>query len=304
MFPVLFEIPLPGGSSFPIRSFGVLVAIGVLFGAQLLTRLANRHDPHPRPGDKNELDAAARYGNITVWIIIGVFLGARFMYVLVEMARGTWQPETPFDVFAVWKGGLAMYGGFFGGSLAGIIGAAKNGVSPLRGSDLALSASFFGLAFGRIGCFLVGDDYGSVVPEAYASLPFPITLTVPSAEWLAANPHSLFGMENAGLTLWATQIWMSAGAFTVGLLGLFWIKRRRYFGQVGLRLVVVYAIVRGTIEAFRGDEVRGVWFDGAMSTSQGIAIVSGLIAAGVLFKLRHRTDAELVDAELVENAAS
>jgi phosphatidylglycerol:prolipoprotein diacylglycerol transferase len=296
MFPVLFEIPIPGRDPFLVRSFGVMVAIGVLFGAHLLTRLANRHDPHPKPGDESELDAAARYGNITVWIILGVFIGARIMYVLVEMGRGTWQPETPFDVFAVWKGGLAMYGGFFGGSLAGIIGARKNGVSPLRGADLALSASFFGLALGRVGCFLVGDDYGSVVPEAYASLPFPITLTVPPLEWLKTNPESLFGLNNAGKTLWATQLWMCAGATTVGLLGLFWIKRRRYLGQVGLQLIVAYAIVRGTIEAFRGDEVRGVWFDGALSTSQGIAIVSGLIAAFFLFKFRGRSDPELTES--------
>lgn len=295
MFPVLFEVPLPWGGTFAVRSFGVMVALGVIVAAQILTRLAQRHDPHPVEGDTNELDAAARYGNITVWIIIGVFAGARAMYVIVEMARGTWQPETPFDIFAVWKGGLAMYGGFFGGITAGIMGAVKNGVNVRRASDLALTASFFGLALGRIGCYLVGDDYGSAVPEAYASLPFPITLTVPDEEWLAANPHSLFGFDNAGLTLWATQIWMSVDAFAIGFVGLFWIKKRRYYGQVALRLVALYALMRGLIETFRGDEVRGVWFGGALSTSQLIAIVSGLIALALIAKNRGRTDPELVE---------
>ena len=279
-----------------------MVAIGVLVGAQILTRLAQRYDPHPKPGDASELDAAARYGNVIVWIIIGVFVGARAMFVIVEMARGTWEPATPFDVFAVWKGGLAMYGGFFGGISAGILGALRNGVSPLRASDLALTASFFGLGLGRIGCYLVGDDYGSVVPEAYASLPFPITLTVPELAWLQANPESLFGFDNAGKTLWATQIWMSADAFAIGLIGLWWIKHRRYYGQVGLRLVVLYALMRGTIEAFRGDEVRGVWFDGALSTSQLIAIVSGLVALALLVKNRGRRDAELAGGEVPDAA--
>jgi phosphatidylglycerol---prolipoprotein diacylglyceryl transferase len=296
MHPILFRLPfkLPGSQeNFPIRSFGVMVAIGVLLAAHVLARLASRYDPHPRPGDTNPLDAPARYGTITVWIILGVFLGARLMYVLVEMGRGTWHAESPLDYIAIWKGGIAMYGGFFGGIVAGILGALKAGVSPLRASDLALTASFFGLALGRIGCYLVGDDYGAVVPPGWEHAPFPIVLHVPSAEQLAAMPHSLFGMENAGRTLWATEIWMSLNAFVLAFLGLRWIRHRRYYGQVALRLALAYALTRGTIEFFRGDEVRGVWFGGTVSSSQLIAVVSGTVAAVLLFAFRKRRDPDL-----------
>jgi hypothetical protein len=53
------------------------------------------------------------------------------------------------------------------------------------------------------------------VPAEYATLPFPVVLHVP-------NPlpeHSLFGAENAGQVLWATQVWMSLNGFLLALLG-------------------------------------------------------------------------------------
>lgn len=285
MHPILFEIP---GIGFPIRSFGLMVAVGFLVGSFVLQRLAARYDPDNAGADAAAREErAARYGGVVVWIIVGVLAGARAMYVIVEMARGTWEPETPFDVFAIWKGGLAMYGGLFGGILAGLWGAKRAGIRPIPGLDLGLVATFFGLCIGRIGCYLVGDDYGSVVPERFEGLPFPITLRVPTE----LPEQSLFGRENAGRVLWATQIWMATGALLLGLLGLWLIRRRRWYGQTALQLVLCYAIVRGTIEFFRGDEVRGVWFDGALSTSQMIAAVSGLVALVLLVRFRGRRDA-------------
>jgi phosphatidylglycerol:prolipoprotein diacylglycerol transferase len=287
MHPILFEIP---GLGFPIRSFGLMVAVGFLVGSFVLQKLAARHDPDNAGADAaTREERAARYGGVVVWVIVGVLAGARAMYVIVEMARGTWEPETPFDVFAIWKGGLAMYGGLFGGIVAGLWGAKRAGIRPIPALDLGLVATFFGLCLGRIGCYLVGDDYGAVVPEKYASLPFPITLRVPAE----LPEQSLFGSENAGQLLWATQIWMATGAFLLGLLGLFLIERRRYFGQTALQLVLAYALVRGTIEHFRGDEVRGVWFGGALSTSQMIALVTGTIALVLLVRLRHRREPAL-----------
>lgn len=284
MHPYLFSIPLPWSDApFHLRSFGVLVALGFLFGAHVLQRLVARY------GDDPEGDAE-RFSQIIMWVLFGVFGGARVMYVVVEMLRGSATGQgyidQPWTIFYFWEGGLVMYGGMIGGVLAGVYKAHKLGVRALHALDMALVAAFFAQAIGRVGCLMVGDDYGKVVPEKYAELPFPIVVRVPDP----LPEGSLFGVENAGKALWATQTWMSLNALLLAFIALAILRRRRYTGQVTLWTVGIYAIGRYTIEAFRGDAIRGVWFDGAMSTSQLISAIGGTIAFVLLFLNRGRSD--------------
>jgi len=280
MHPILFKIP---GLGFPIRSFGVMLAIGFLVGSWILGRLAARY------GDDPEGDPA-RYSRITVWVLAGVVVGARLMYVVVEICRGSGVGKEflsdPLKLFAVWEGGLVMYGGMFGAIVGGMWCAKREKVRPIHALDLGMVAGFVGQAIGRVGCLLVGDDYGKVVPERYAHLPFPITLHVPSP----LPEGSLFGLENEGKVLWATEPWMSVKALIVAFVAWQILKRRRYTGQVGLWGILLYAILRSLVEAFRGDEVRGVWFGGAVSTSQIVSVACGAVAVVLLFRNRARSD--------------
>jgi len=274
MHPILFKIP---GTDLPLRSFGVMVAGGFLLGMWIMGRLVERYSAKP------ERDVQ-RYAAIHVWILMGVLLGARLMYVVVEIAKGTHQGslyiEQWWTILYIWQGGLVMFGGLFGAILVGAWKARKEGIHIPEGLDYGLIAGFFGLAVGRIGCLLVGDDYGKIVPEKYAQLPFPITLHVPEV----LKEGSLFGSQNAGQVLWATQPWMAVNATLIALVGLWLLKRRRYRGQVAVTMALIYAVTRFSIEYFRGDTLRGVWFDGALSTSQVVAIGVAAITL-VLFVL-------------------
>lgn len=280
MHPILFEIP---GLGFPIRSFGVMLAAGFIVGSWLLGRVVERY------GDDRQGDPA-RYSRVTVWVLVGVVIGARLMYVAVEIARG--EPEgreflsNPLTILYVWRGGLVMYGGLFGGILGGMWAARREGLRPVHALDLGLVAGFVGQAIGRVGCLLVGDDYGRVVPPGSEHLPFPITLRVPDP-----LPYgSLFDPYLAGKVVWATQPWMSVKALIVAFVGWQVLKRRRYAGQVSLWIIVVYAALRYAVESFRGDEVRGVWFGGALSTAQLVSIAAGAFAIALLARNRSKRD--------------
>ena len=144
-------------------------------------------------------------------------------------------------------------------------------------------------------CLLVGDDYGKPVPADLQWLPFPITLHVPDP----LPPGSLFGPENAGKILWATQPLMSIKALIVAFVGWQILKHRKYAGQVSLWIVLLYAILRSSIEMLRGDNVRGVWFGGAISTSQLISIAAGVAALLLLYRNRNKHD-PLPDAKAVK----
>jgi phosphatidylglycerol:prolipoprotein diacylglycerol transferase len=278
--PILFTIP---GLDFPIRSFGLMLAVGFLVGSWLLGKLAARYGDDPQ-GDPE------RFSRVTFWILIGVVLGARLLYILVEIGQGSEVghefTSMPWKVLAVWEGGLVMYGGMFGACALGMWAAKRETMRVWHALDLGLVAGMVGLAIGRVGCFLVGDDYGKVVPESCKDLPWPITLHVPQK----LPPGSLFGQENAGKVLWATENWMSLKALLIAFVGWQLLKRRRYGGQVALVVVLLYALLRGTIEFFRGDTIRGLWFGGVISTSQIISIVMAVLCTALLLKNRGRRD--------------
>ncbi|MEY2784956.1 MAG: hypothetical protein RL277_1163 [Planctomycetota bacterium] len=280
MHPILYTIP---GLDFPLRSFGIMLAAGFLLGSWILGKLAERYGDDPKQDPE-------RLARVTVWILFGVVLGARLLYIIVEVGQqspvGKDFVAHPIEMLKVWNGGLVMYGGLFGAIALGMWKARMEKLRVLHALDLGLIAGFIGLAVGRIGCYLVGDDYGSIVPPQYAHLPWPITLHVPQV----LPEGSLFGEENAGQVLWATQNWMSIKALIVAAIGYWTLRHRRYAGQVALTCLFSYAILRGGIEFFRGDSVRGLWFGGAISTSQLISLVSGGIALTLLILMRQRRE--------------
>ena len=278
MYPILFKL-----GPVPLRSFGLLVVIGFLLGANWLTRLGLRGAEDP--GElRKRLDA------VPMWVLGGVIGGARLMYVVVEILRqspvGKGFLEDPLSMLFIWQGGLVMYGGAFGGLLGGWWAAKKHKLDPREVFDIGTTAAFLGLAVGRIGCLMVGDDYGAIVPEHLRGLPFPITIHVPAE----LRDGSLFGDANRGQVLWATQIWLSINALCLAALGYRLLLRRRYRGQVATQLLSLYALMRFVIEFFRGDEVRGVWFGGHISTSQLISIATFVICATLLFRNRGRRE--------------
>lgn len=277
MHPILFYIP---GTDIPVRSFGLMVAIGFLVGSHIFGKLAARYGDDPK-------EDPARYSRITLWIVAGVVLGARIVYILVETIGGSEVGKDflahPLSMLYIWKGGLVMYGGMLGAIGLGMWAAKREKVRAIHALDLGLVAGFVGQAIGRVGCLLVGDDYGKVVPKEWQDLPFPITLHVPNP----LPPESLFGIENAGKVIWATQPMMSIKALIVAFIGWQILKRRRYAGQVSLWIVLMYAILRSLVELLRGDRVRGIWFNGTVSTSQLISGVLALIAIALLLKNRN-----------------
>ncbi|MHC4375424.1 MAG: prolipoprotein diacylglyceryl transferase [Planctomycetota bacterium] len=272
----------------PVRSFGVLVALGFLIAAQLMwPRLLARYGDDPQRDPDRGLQVA-------LWILVGLLVGGRLMFAAVEVGKvllsGSEASEVgaallarPWEALYVWNGGLVMYGGLAGALLFGVWGARRAGLSVGHGLDTGLTAGFLGQAVGRIGCLFVGDDHGSPVPAFAEGWPFPLTLRAPSLEFIASE-RSLFSPAVAGQVVWATQTWMSLGALALYFCGLRWLERRRYPGQVALQLLFTYALWRFTLEFFRGDAVRGLYVDGALSTSQLLSIPLAVCAGIALLR--------------------
>lgn len=131
-----------------IRTFGLMVGIGVLIGAWIAARYIEQRTDIPRE---------ETYRMATRLVVAGV-IGARLTFVLSHLE----QMDSPVDVIAVWEGGLQFSGGFLGAIVFGIPffrrWDRRTRWIALDGYAYGLS---LGLAIGRIGCYSVGEHFGS-----------------------------------------------------------------------------------------------------------------------------------------------
>lgn len=253
MHPILFQLPEWLGD-FPIRSFSVMVLLGVLAGAKYLgKRLPEIGITHEGALDQLVLRC----------LLIG-FLGARLTYVAVH-------PEVYTDLIsliAIWQGGIVSYGGFFGGALGAWFFTRKHGVPFVRLADAGLPALALGQVFGRIGCLLVGDDHGSRWDG-----PWAVTFT--------GKPESLIPPELVGVPLHPSQIYLSLMNLVIFVVAAWMWKRRRFDGQIAAITMALYAVGRFGVEFTRGDdEARGIY--GAFSTSQWVSLGTAALAVLLL----------------------
>ncbi len=256
MHPILFEIPrIEFGSwiigPIPIRLYGLMIGIGFLLGISLAARRAKQERIDPD-----------RILDLGVYLLLAAIVGSRALYVLTA-----WQEFTrnPLDVFAIWKGGLVFYGGVLAAVPVGIWYVRKHALPVWQTADIMAPSIALSHAFGRLGCFFAGCCYG-----VQCSGPLCITFN---------DVHSL---APRGVPLFPTQLTESAGEFLIFVLLLVLRRSKKFDGQIFWLYLVLYAVLRFTIEFFRGDAVRGVYFGGAISTSQIIAIVMAAAAGGML----------------------
>lgn len=180
MYPTILRI-----GDFEITSFGVLVALGALAGLLVFQRELRRS------GFPDDAINAALAG------VLGGLAGAKLIWA-IEF-RGT----DPFIDLLTSRGGLSWFGGLAGGLAAGLTTLRIYRVPIVRGLAAATPALALGHAIGRVGCFLVGDDYGSpsTLPWAVA---FPQGL--PPTD-VPVHPTQLYEAIPLVVAAWLLQRW-------------------------------------------------------------------------------------------------
>ena len=141
MFPTLFTIP---GLGLEISSFGVMLAIAFLVGSWIANLQIQERG----------LDADA--STLLIYVMLGGIVGSK-LYFAVDV----WIREgRPFMDLLLSRGGITWYGGLIGATMVGAIGCRIHGVPIKTFADCTAVSGAVGQSLGRVGCFLVGDDWG------------------------------------------------------------------------------------------------------------------------------------------------
>ncbi|MDQ3132637.1 MAG: prolipoprotein diacylglyceryl transferase [Acidobacteriota bacterium] len=267
MFPELFRI-----GDFPINTYGVLLAFGMMLALFVAARLAAR-DGLPRE----------RIYDLGLWTLIGGLIGSKILMILTE------ENVQIFSLDFLRSGGV-YYGGFLGGFFALVLLVRWYKLPFWKIADAFAPGVALGQAFGRQGCFAAGCCWGKPTDSALG-----VHFTDHAHEFTGVP---IYGPDGADLYLHPTQLYESITMVIVFGILIFIHRKKRFDGQVLIAYGIIYGIVRFIIEFFR-DDPRGNLFGlttlTGLSTSQ---IISLVVAAGavvfMIMRLRSAGKKEIV----------
>jgi phosphatidylglycerol:prolipoprotein diacylglycerol transferase len=266
MFPVLFRI---GG--FTVTSFGVMIALSFVVAGWIMARELGRKGQDP----EHAWDLAGYAA------IFGI-LGAKIYYMILH-----W-PETAAHPWAALlsRSGLVWYGGFILAALAVLFRIHRLKLPVLTLADAVAPALALGYGVGRIGCFLVGDDYGGPT-----NLPWGVAFPNGAPPSTAGNLRA-FGVNVPGnipdgmvMTVHPTQLYETG--LSLAIFFIVWKLRHRLAtpGAVWFVWLALAGVERFVVEIFRAKDDRLL---GMFSVAQLISVLIVLTGIAGYFAVARR----------------
>jgi phosphatidylglycerol:prolipoprotein diacylglycerol transferase len=270
MHPILLDfgthnLPFFGTSHLFLPTYGFLFALGVVAGWWWFLRRAVRIGVDPD-----------RAFNLTFYTLVAGIVGAKAALVLVSWR---YYLLNPAEILSTLRIAGVLMGGILAGAAVFVLYVLRQRLPLHRLGDAIAAPLALSQAIGRLGCLSAGCCWGVPSPRLWCAL----TFTDPVARERTGVP--------LGTPLFPAQLVEMAADFLLALiLTLLYRRRVRPDGTTFLVYVLTYSVFRGAIEIWRGDEQRGLWFGGALSTSQILALLTGLWALGMLIYYRLRRD--------------
>ena len=173
--------------------------------------------------------------DFTLFIIISGVIGARLYYVITSDYNYSFA-----EVFAIWEGGLAIYGGIIAGGTAAVLVCLYKKIRPLCFLDMLAPAVMLGQIIGRWGNFCNGEAFGYET-----TLPWGMELThimESGAERYIGIMHPTFLYES---------LWNLIGFILINVL----YRKRKFDGQIVMMYFAWYGFGRMFIEGLRTDSL-------------------------------------------------
>ena len=335
------------GEGIPIHTYGVLLATGFMTALTVAARLARDEwrkptwVPDAQGGGQWVDTEGARKQEVMMdfgfYALVGGLVGSRVLFILVNWKDYSRDWTQAFSL----GGGLVFYGGLIGATLASMLFAKQHRMEFMRLADLAIPTVSLGQCLGRLGCYAAGCCWGDVTAAgARFAVNFPGAGLAKdlfgqlggtsSLAFQSQSRDSRYVVEATGevlhhmapgavrisdwvaqhgttLPIHPTQIFESVGQLVLFLALLYARRFRRFHGQIFALWLMCYAVLRTSVELFRGDTERGTlhgllqslgasrladsvpleaWYN--ISTSQFISLCMFTFGATLLYRRMRR----------------
>ncbi|MGL5123220.1 MAG: prolipoprotein diacylglyceryl transferase [Fusobacteriaceae bacterium] len=199
-------------------------------------------------------------------------IGGRLYYVAFNLPNYL---SEPFQILAVWNGGMAIHGGIIGGIIGTIIYSKIKKINAFQMGDIVAPALILGQALGRIGNLMNGEIHGvptftpwniifTIKPKFiqwysyYNSLPIadkinfkelvPFGLVFPNS--------SPAGVEFPNLYLHPAMLYESILNLMGFLFIWFILSRKKYAaGTTWWSYIIIYSFIRIFVSFFRAEDL-------------------------------------------------
>ena len=151
MQPYVIE-NLFGIEGWNIAWYGVIIGVGIFLGLALASYRAKKY----------KVKTEIIYDFILIALPVAIIC-ARAYYVIFEWEK---YADNPIKIFAIWEGGLAIYGGILGGLLTAIIFCNLKHFPLLNFLDLIIPSLVLGQVIGRWGNFTNQEAFENIVTDS------------------------------------------------------------------------------------------------------------------------------------------
>ena len=236
--------------SYEIVWYGILITLGIVAAVSYVLYRSRQE----KVKSDDVLDLA-------IYVVLAGFIGARLYYVMTNLSLyiGDTLGDTLYNMAAVWKGGLAVYGGIIGGSVAAAIFIRIKKLKLLRIFDMLGPATMLGQIIGRWGNFMNAEAFGEET-----TLPWRMGIRNRfHPETIYVHPTFLY-----------ESLWNLLGFIIINML----YKKKKFDGQILLMYISWYGFGRMFIEGLRVDSL----YVGSVRISQFVAFVSFVVGTALL----------------------
>lgn len=267
MYPVIFELPdwLPILGGAPVTSFGVFMLLAFLTGGYVLRSEMGRMGEDPE-----------RAWDLVFMAVVGGIVGAKAYYVLLNWERLLADPAGL--IFS--RGGLVWYGGFLLATALVVWEIRRQKLPLAKMADATAPALALAYAVGRVGCFMVGDDWGRPT-DSWVGVRFPqgappTRVDIIEREFGITVDPALIEKYGQIVPVHPTQLYEVALS-TLIFLGLWKIRKEpRTAGWLFMLWLVLAGAERFLVEFFRAKDDR---FLGPLTLAQFISV--GIMVVGI-----------------------
>jgi prolipoprotein diacylglyceryl transferase len=214
--------------------------------------------------------------DVSMWAVIVGIVGGRLYHVFTHPGDYFYKGANLWTIFAVWDGGLAIFGSILFGTLGIYIGCRRAGIRFFAFADALAPGLLFAQAFGRLGNYFNQELYGPPT-----TLPWGLQIHSSSPAFPAGVPA---GTLFQPLFLYE-MIWDIAGAFLILFLS------RRFvmsWGKAMGTYFLWYGTGRAYLETLRLDPTEFHFLGEKINTDVAAAVaIFGLIIL-IVQSVRHR----------------